>query len=140
MIRRPPRSTRTDTRFPDTTLFRSYAHTPEALRQVLRAVRAHTSGQLICVFGCGGDRDRGKRPLMAAAALELADHVIVTDDNPRNESPQAIVAEILAGVALTRNAASPPRVEHDTATAIQLARDMAWADDDEGMSGKGAGG
>src|SRR3546814_5391166 len=74
---------------------------------------------------------------MAAAALELADHVIVTDDNPRNESPQAIVAEILAGVALTRNAASPPRVEHDRATAIHLAIDLAGADDAVVIAGKG---
>src|SRR3546814_12262744 len=74
---------------------------------------------------------------MAAAALELADHVIVTDDNPRNESPQAIVAEILAGVALTRNAASPPRVEHDRATAIHLANALAGADDAVGVAGKG---
>src|SRR3546814_2241263 len=73
---------------------------------------------------------------MAAAALELADHVIVTDDNPRNESPQAIVAEILAGVALTRNAASPPRVEHDRATAIHLAIDLAGADDAVVIAGK----
>lgn len=114
-----------------------YAHTPEALRQVLGALRTHTQGRLICVFGCGGDRDRGKRPLMAAAALDLADEVIVTDDNPRNESPQAIVAEILAGVALTKNTASPPRVEHDRATAIRLAIDQAGSADVVVIAGKG---
>lgn len=114
-----------------------YAHTPEALRQVLTALRAHTAGRLFCVFGCGGDRDRGKRPLMAAAALELADEVIVTDDNPRHESPQAIVAQILGGIALTRNAAPPPQVEHDRATAIRRAVAAAGADDVVVVAGKG---
>lgn len=114
-----------------------YAHTPEALRQVLGAVRTHTQGRLICVFGCGGDRDRGKRPLMAAAALDLADEVIVTDDNPRHESPQAIVAEILAGIALTQKPASPPRVEHDRAAAIRMAIDQAGPADVVVIAGKG---
>lgn len=114
-----------------------YAHTPEALRQVLVAVRAHTAGRLCCVFGCGGDRDRGKRPLMGAAALELADQVIVTDDNPRNESPQAIVAEILGGVALAANAAPPPRVIHDRAAAIRAAVEAAGEADVVVVAGKG---
>ena len=74
-----------------------YAHTPDALEQTLRSLRAHTDGQLICVFGCGGDRDRGKRPLMAAVAERLADRVWVTDDNPRSESGDHIVAEIMQG-------------------------------------------
>lgn len=76
-----------------------YAHTPDALEQVLTALRPHVApgGRLLCLFGCGGERDKGKRPLMAAAVGRLADAVIVTDDNPRGEDPAAIRAEILAG-------------------------------------------
>ncbi|NGY05800.1 UDP-N-acetylmuramoyl-L-alanyl-D-glutamate--2,6-diaminopimelate ligase [Solimonas terrae] len=114
-----------------------YAHTPEALRQVLTAVRAHTAGRLLCVFGCGGDRDRGKRPLMAAAALALADTVFITDDNPRHESPQAIVAEILAGIALAPAGTAAPRVEHDRASAIRMAIAAAGRDDVVVIAGKG---
>ena len=73
-----------------------YAHTPDALRTVLSAVRAHTRGRLIVVFGCGGDRDPGKRPEMGRAAYDLADRVIVTDDNPRSEDPATIRAAALA--------------------------------------------
>ncbi|MDX2222046.1 MAG: UDP-N-acetylmuramoyl-L-alanyl-D-glutamate--2,6-diaminopimelate ligase [Rhodospirillaceae bacterium] len=74
-----------------------YAHTPDALDTVLNALRPHTAARLIVVFGCGGDRDRGKRPLMGARACELADLVIVTDDNPRSEDPAAIRSQVLAG-------------------------------------------
>lgn len=74
-----------------------YAHTPDALEVVLQALRPHTAGRLIVVFGCGGDRDRGKRPLMGRAAAAFADAVVVTDDNPRSEDPAAIRAEALAG-------------------------------------------
>jgi UDP-N-acetylmuramoyl-L-alanyl-D-glutamate--2,6-diaminopimelate ligase len=76
-----------------------YAHTPDALRTVLAAIRPHTAGKLHVVFGCGGDRDKGKRPLMGAAAAELADTLIVTDDNPRSESAVGIRREILQGIA-----------------------------------------
>ncbi|WP_409308187.1 UDP-N-acetylmuramoyl-L-alanyl-D-glutamate--2,6-diaminopimelate ligase [Pectobacterium sp. B1J-3] len=75
-----------------------YAHTPDALEKALEAARLHCQGQLWCVFGCGGDRDKGKRPLMGGIAEQLADRVIVTDDNPRSEEPQAIVADILTGL------------------------------------------
>ncbi|MEA2192410.1 MAG: UDP-N-acetylmuramoyl-L-alanyl-D-glutamate--2,6-diaminopimelate ligase [Solirubrobacteraceae bacterium] len=75
-----------------------YAHTPDSLENVLAAARPLTRGQLICVFGCGGDRDRGKRPQMGEISARLADHTIVTSDNPRSEDPGAIVAEILAGI------------------------------------------
>lgn len=74
-----------------------YAHTPDALENVLNAARPHTSGKLVCLMGCGGDRDTGKRPVMGKAACALADHVIVTDDNPRSEDPAAIRAAVLAG-------------------------------------------
>lgn len=75
-----------------------YAHTPDALQQVLTALRRHCHGQLWCVFGCGGDRDRGKRPQMGAVAADLADQIVVTDDNPRTEVPEQIVQDILAGM------------------------------------------
>ncbi|HVT37286.1 MAG TPA: UDP-N-acetylmuramoyl-L-alanyl-D-glutamate--2,6-diaminopimelate ligase [Nevskiaceae bacterium] len=110
-----------------------YAHTPEALAQVLTAVRAHTAKKLWCVFGCGGDRDRGKRPLMGAAAARHADQLIVTDDNPRSEKPAAITAEILAG--LSRGTAH--RVIHDRAEAIRTAVSEAQADDVVVVAGKG---
>jgi UDP-N-acetylmuramoyl-L-alanyl-D-glutamate--2,6-diaminopimelate ligase len=74
-----------------------YAHKPEALLAALDSVRPFARGKLICVFGCGGDRDRGKRPLMGRIAVERADVAIVTDDNPRSERPEAIRAEILGG-------------------------------------------
>ncbi len=74
-----------------------YAHTPDALEHVLDALRPHTKGQLVCMFGCGGDRDKGKRPQMGKVAHDLADIVIVTDDNPRSEDPAAIRAAVLEG-------------------------------------------
>lgn len=74
-----------------------YAHTPDALQQALEALREHTVGKLHCVFGCGGDRDRSKRPMMAKIAEQCADHVVVTNDNPRTEASQLIIADILAG-------------------------------------------
>jgi len=78
-----------------------YAHTPDGLETVLKALRPHTRGKLVCVFGCGGDRDRGKRPIMGGIAARLADRAIVTDDNPRSEDPAAIRAEVLGGMGLS---------------------------------------
>lgn len=75
-----------------------YAHTPDALEKALTAARLHCRGKLWCVFGCGGDRDKGKRPLMGAIAEQLADMVVITDDNPRNEDPAAITRDILSGL------------------------------------------
>ena len=112
-----------------------YAHTPKALEQVLGALRAHTRGRLICVFGCGGDRDAGKRPLMGAAASRLADRVWVTDDNPRSETPSAITDQILGGIdAVARDRVE---IEHDRGRAIRLAVAHAAAGDVVLVAGKG---
>ncbi len=108
-----------------------YAHTPDALEKILTSLREHTRGKLICVFGCGGDRDRGKRPLMGSIAERLADAVIVTDDNPRTESPQGIVDDIRAGMT------SAPRVICDRAQAIAAAVSESSAEDIVLIAGKG---
>ena len=110
-----------------------YAHTPDALEQALTAVRAHCAGKLICVFGCGGERDAGKRPLMGEIAARLADVAIVTDDNPRGEDGDAIVAQIVAGMA----AARAMTVERDRAVAIADALQLAHAGDVVLIAGKG---
>ncbi len=107
-----------------------YAHTPEALDNVLRSARDLASGRLICVFGCGGDRDRGKRPLMGRAVAALADRVIVTSDNPRSEDPLAIIEEIVAG-------APTAEVEPDRAAAIGRAIELAADGDVVLIAGKG---
>jgi UDP-N-acetylmuramoyl-L-alanyl-D-glutamate--2,6-diaminopimelate ligase len=106
-----------------------YAHTPDSLENVLQAARAITSGSVICVFGCGGDRDRGKRPLMGAVARRLADRAIVTTDNPRSEDPAAIAAEIAAGIEM--------EVELDRRRAIELAVAAARSGDVVVIAGKG---
>jgi UDP-N-acetylmuramoyl-L-alanyl-D-glutamate--2,6-diaminopimelate ligase len=113
-----------------------YAHSPDALRKALDAARAHCAGRLTVVFGCGGDRDAGKRPLMGAVAAELADDVIVTDDNPRTESPPAIVAQIVAGL-VAENPGRPYRIEHDRARAIREALRDAGERDVVLIAGKG---
>ncbi|MBT7756099.1 MAG: UDP-N-acetylmuramoyl-L-alanyl-D-glutamate--2,6-diaminopimelate ligase, partial [Rhodospirillaceae bacterium] len=78
-------------------IYGDYSHKPEALRAAITALRPHTKGGLVVVFGCGGDRDRGKRPQMGRIAAELADRIVVTDDNPRGEDAAAIRAEVLRG-------------------------------------------
>jgi UDP-N-acetylmuramoyl-L-alanyl-D-glutamate--2,6-diaminopimelate ligase len=110
-----------------------YAHTPDALEQALTSLRAHVHGRLICVFGCGGERDSGKRPEMGRIAEALADAVIVTDDNPRGEDGDVIVAAIVAGLA------QPDRVtiERDRRKAISLAIGVARAGDIVLIAGKG---
>ncbi|WP_298449640.1 UDP-N-acetylmuramoyl-L-alanyl-D-glutamate--2,6-diaminopimelate ligase [uncultured Marinobacter sp.] len=110
-----------------------YAHTPDALANALAALRPHVAGKLICVFGCGGDRDSGKRPEMAKEAEKRADVIIVTDDNPRTENPVEIVRDILAGFSRP-NAAS---VIHDRAEAIRTAINMAEQGDLVLVAGKG---
>jgi len=108
-----------------------YAHTPDALDKVLSALREHTRGKLVCVFGCGGDRDRGKRPLMGAIAERLADIVILTNDNPRHEDPQAILAEIAGGMRGT------PTIVPDRVHAIRAALAESRAGDIVLLAGKG---
>ncbi len=110
-----------------------YAHTPDALAKALRAARAHCTGQLFCVFGCGGERDPGKRPLMGRIAAELADRVIVTDDNPRGEDGAQIASEIVSGMGSTTNA----HMQRDRKRAIRLALDQAQAGDVVLVAGKG---
>jgi UDP-N-acetylmuramoyl-L-alanyl-D-glutamate--2,6-diaminopimelate ligase len=110
-----------------------YAHTPDALSKALTAARLHCRGQLRVVFGCGGDRDAGKRPLMGRIAAELADELIVTDDNPRTEDPARVVADIVAGIG----GAAPVVVEHDRALAIRMALQRSVPDDVVLVAGKG---
>jgi UDP-N-acetylmuramoyl-L-alanyl-D-glutamate--2,6-diaminopimelate ligase len=110
-----------------------YAHTPDALANVLRAARATARGRLVTVFGCGGDRDRGKRPEMGRIASELSDTTIVTSDNPRGEDPQAIVDDILAGIADRRSVV----VELDRARAIRRGIESAVDGDVVVVAGKG---
>jgi UDP-N-acetylmuramoyl-L-alanyl-D-glutamate--2,6-diaminopimelate ligase len=97
-----------------------YAHTPDSLENVLQAARPLTSGRLHVVFGCGGDRDRGKRPLMGEIAARLADRVIVTSDNPRSEDPAAIIDEILVG--------SGDGVEHEVDRRVAIDHAIASAE------------
>ncbi len=110
-----------------------YAHTPGALKVVLRAARETTRGALIVVFGCGGDRDRGKRPQMGSVASKYADHAIVTSDNPRREDPQAIVAAILAGFG----PGAPVSSNLDRRSAIRAAIALARPGDVVVVAGKG---
>lgn len=110
-----------------------YAHTADALANALAALRPHVDGELICVFGCGGDRDTGKRPDMAQEAEKLADRVVVTDDNPRSEHPEAIARDILAGFS----ASAKVTVIHDRAEAIQSAIRSATPNDLVLIAGKG---
>ena len=111
-----------------------YAHTPDALEQVLTALRAHCSGRLICVFGCGGERDIGKRPLMGEIVARLSNVAIVTDDNPRGEDGTTIVAQVVAGMQV---AAVPPQIERDRAKAIYTALADAQSGDVVLIAGKG---
>jgi UDP-N-acetylmuramoyl-L-alanyl-D-glutamate--2,6-diaminopimelate ligase len=108
-----------------------YAHSPDALEKALAALREHVRERLFCVFGCGGNRDRGKRPQMGRIAETLADVVVLTDDNPRFESPEDIVAEIRAGMRGT------PEVIHDRVAAIRWAVDRAGTGDAVLVAGKG---
>jgi UDP-N-acetylmuramoyl-L-alanyl-D-glutamate--2,6-diaminopimelate ligase len=110
-----------------------FAHTPDALAQALTAARAHCRGRLWIVFGCGGDRDPGKRPLMGEIAARLADEVVLTDDNPRGENPQTIIRDIRSGIAAARALV----IEHDRAQAIRATLARAAPEDLVLIAGKG---
>ena len=114
-------------------IYIDYAHTPDAIESALRALRPHCRGKLWCVFGCGGDRDRGKRPLMGRLAERLADKIVVTSDNPRNESPAAIIDEVVAGLSRADNAI----VIEERAAAIAWAIANASPADTILVAGKG---
>ena len=111
-----------------------YAHKPDALEKVLKTLRPVTRGRLIVLFGCGGDRDRGKRPIMGHIAAELADVCVVTSDNPRTEEPMAIIEEILSGM---KNSATAIQVIEDRERAIAWAIDKAGPGDVILLAGKG---
>lgn len=114
-------------------LFVDYAHTPDALARALDAARGVTDGTLWVVFGCGGDRDRGKRPLMAQAAEQSADKLVITSDNPRTEDPEAIIAQVVAGLATPQSA----HVDVDRRQAIRHAVANAKPGDTIVVAGKG---
>jgi UDP-N-acetylmuramoyl-L-alanyl-D-glutamate--2,6-diaminopimelate ligase len=131
---------------PGVTVLVDYAHKPDALEAVLRALRGLKPRRIVCVFGCGGDRDRGKRPLMGAIAGRMADLAILTSDNPRTEDPLAIIAEVEAGLSAAglkriapQKAGSAPGylVEPDRRAAIALGLDVAAAGDIVLIAGKG---
>lgn len=117
----------------DVSVIVDYAHTPDSLDNLLKAARPFIPGQMICVFGCGGDRDRTKRPQMGRIAAELADHAVVTSDNPRTEDPERILDDILAGIADEVE----PTVICDRATAIRTAILNANPGDGIVIAGKG---
>ncbi len=110
-----------------------YAHTPDALGQVLSTLKRRCKGRLICVFGCGGDRDNSKRPKMGAVVSQLADEIIITDDNPRHEPPEKIVQDILSGIPLPDAVV----IEHNRSKAITQAIAMATGNDIVLIAGKG---
>ena len=112
-----------------------YSHTPDSLENALKAARAVTGGRVLVVFGCGGDRDRGKRPLMGAIGARLADRSVITSDNPRTEEPLAIIDEIAAGVPA--DLAGKTVIEPDRREAIRLAFGEAQAGDTVVIAGKG---
>lgn len=118
----------------DFTVICDYAHTPDAIENILRSVKEYTEGRLICLFGCGGNRDAAKRPKMAAAAAKYADRLVVTSDNPRNEEPEAIIADILAGLEKTN---IPRDIVTDRKEAIFHALKIAEKGDIIVLAGKG---
>ncbi|HIR85362.1 MAG TPA: UDP-N-acetylmuramoyl-L-alanyl-D-glutamate--2,6-diaminopimelate ligase [Candidatus Galloscillospira excrementavium] len=116
------------------TVLIDYAHTPDALVNILTTARDFTAGRLICLFGCGGDRDRTKRPIMGSIAGELADVAVVTSDNPRTEDPEAIIGDILSGM---EGSGAKRLVEPDRRSAIRLALSLGQAGDVIVLAGKG---
>ena len=118
----------------DYTILIDYAHTPDSMVNVLQTVKEFAKGRTVAVFGCGGDRDRTKRPLMGKAAADWSDFAVVTTDNPRTEEPEAIIADILPGFD---GSATPYRVVVDRIEAIHWAMDHAETDDVIVLCGKG---
>ncbi len=118
----------------DYTVLIDYAHSPDGVENVLRAVRGFSKGRVIALFGCGGDRDKTKRPKMGAIAARLADFCIVTSDNPRTEQPEAIIEDILVGM---QDSDTPKKVITNRPEAIHFALDMAQKDDTIVLMGKG---
>ena len=116
------------------TVLIDYAHSPNALENILLTARDFTAGRLICLFGCGGDRDKTKRPIMGAIARELADLVVLTSDNPRTEEPEAIIRDIQAGMA---EGEAPVHVEPDRRRAIAWVLDQGQPGDVIVLAGKG---
>jgi UDP-N-acetylmuramoyl-L-alanyl-D-glutamate--2,6-diaminopimelate ligase len=110
-----------------------FAHTPDALEQVLSGLKASCQGKLYCVFGCGGDRDKGKRPLMGMMAEKYADGIIITSDNPRYEDPEEIIKDILAGI----NNRDHVTIDIDRESAIQNTIKAASINDVVLIAGKG---
>jgi UDP-N-acetylmuramoyl-L-alanyl-D-glutamate--2,6-diaminopimelate ligase len=110
-----------------------YAHTPDALEKALRALKVHCEGRLWAIFGCGGDRDKGKRPMMASIGERLADKIILTDDNPRSEDPATIIDDMLAGVSQPKNV----HVYHNRAQALEFALAQSEEQDIILLAGKG---
>ena len=130
----------------DVTVVVDYAHTDDALKNLLGAVRSLTKNRLITVFGCGGDRDRSKRPLMGLVASRLSDLVVVTSDNPRSESPEGIIEDILQGITMPNHRGSDGSVSKfsmpyvsivDRREAIESAIDQALPGDVVVIAGKG---
>ena len=118
----------------DFTVICDYAHTPDAVENILKSVREYTEGRLICLFGCGGNRDAKKRPLMAKAAAKFADRLIITSDNPRDEIPEAIIDDILAGL---KDSEIPFDVVVDRTKAIHHSLKIAEKGDIIVLAGKG---
>ena len=118
----------------DYTMLIDYAHTPDAVENVLRSVRGFARGRVVALFGCGGDRDKTKRPKMGAIAAALSDLVIVTSDNPRTEDPRGIIQDILAGMYQSQ---TPHIVVENRMEAIHYAMDHAQKDDVIVLMGKG---
>ncbi len=118
----------------DFTVICDYAHTPDAVENILKSVREYTEGRLICLFGCGGNRDSKKRPLMAKAAAKFADRLIITSDNPRDEIPEAIIDDILAGL---KDSEIPFDVVVDRTKAIHHSLKIAEKGDIIVLAGKG---
>ncbi len=118
----------------DFTVVIDYAHTPDGLENICRTLKDCGNGRLITLFGCGGDRDKGKRPQMAAIAARLSDHLVITSDNPRTEDPMAIIRDITAGLT---EATVPYEVVENRVEAIQHALQLAQAGDTVLLAGKG---